>query len=476
VCADCGLVVTKTADPLVTKAGHDVTYTITVENTGTNCDLTLVNVNDTILGDLTSSFSATLVSGASETQTFTYTVQEGDPDPLVNTVTFLYTDAFGGMQSGFDTATVDLLHPGFSLTQECLTSPVPPGEMGEFGVTIENTGDVDLIITTSTTEFPGPFTVAAGATYTNSTFAPCENDEACSSIEVLGVLPPEYNLDNEYTASDYDCCMCEEGEGRWTGGGTISWDATIPEGAHVTHGFEFRCSLRPPNNLQVNWGKTERFHMTELISASCYMNPDLPPPDPPEAPINEIYGHGVGRYKNQRDYTIDFYFTDVGEPGENDFARILITAPDGTVVLQVEGTLEYGNHQAHRDNKDYSIFYAPGDKAVGEEHAASEIQLPSESKEGLIPTEVSSQSSPNPFRDNVQIFYALPHDGAVDIDVFDVTGRHIARLVHEVRSAGTHQVGWNGRTDDNSPVPAGVYFYRVRFDDETLLRKMMIMK
>lgn len=93
--------------------------------------------------------------------------------------------------------------------------------------------------------------------------------------------------------------------------------------------------------------------MMELLSANCLMNPDLLPPDPPEAPINELFATGEGRYdKEGRGYIADFHFTDVGEPGGlNDFASITITAPDGTIVLQAEGTLLKGNHQAYRDNK-----------------------------------------------------------------------------------------------------------------------------
>lgn len=133
-------------------------------------------------------------------------------------------------------------------------------------------------------------------------------------------------------------------EGRWTGGGTISWEATIPEGAHVTHGFQFHCDLRRPNRLEVNWTGGKRWHMMELLAAECVMNPNLPLPDPPEAPINEVFAIGEGRYNNARVHIAYFYFTDVGEPGLNDFAWIMITAPDGTVVLQAEGTLLKGNH------------------------------------------------------------------------------------------------------------------------------------
>ncbi len=144
---------------------------------------------------------------------------------------------------------------------------------------------------------------------------------------------------------------CGSAQGRWTGGGTIGTAACIPAGVRVTHGFEFHNDLDKPNNLQVNWGGNH-FHMTELLTATCWMHTELGLPDPPYAPVNHVIATGVGRYNGVDGYLIAFEFTDQGEPGLNDFARIKITTPDGTTeVLRVEGYLEYGNHQAHPDKK-----------------------------------------------------------------------------------------------------------------------------
>jgi hypothetical protein len=35
---------------------------------------------------------------------------------------------------------------------------------------------------------------------------------------------------------------------------------------------------------------------------------------------------------------------------------------------------------------------------------------------------------------------------------------------------------WNGRSADDTPVPAGVYFYRINLEDEVLMRKMMLVR
>ncbi len=139
----------------------------------------------------------------------------------------------------------------------------------------------------------------------------------------------------------------EELDGRMTGGGKYK----RPSGTYVTHGFEIHCNLAKPNNIQVNW-KGHRFHLTELTSAQCTDDPNINPL-PRSAPFDTFRGQGTGRYDGEDGATIDFKFTDGGEPGRRDTIRIMIWDKDGDVVLGGHGAvrLKTGNHQAHPNNK-----------------------------------------------------------------------------------------------------------------------------
>ncbi|MDH3625175.1 MAG: hypothetical protein OEQ49_14990 [Myxococcales bacterium] len=90
----CGIEVTKEADEL-SKVGDDVNYSVTVENTG-RATLYKQSITDSLAGDLTnaanSDCGASLAPGASCTITYSRTVEEGDDDPLVNTVDIVYTE------------------------------------------------------------------------------------------------------------------------------------------------------------------------------------------------------------------------------------------------------------------------------------------------------------------------------------------------------------------------------------------------
>ena len=133
---------------------------------------------------------------------------------------------------------------------------------------------------------------------------------------------------------------------RMTGGGSVFTAANV----RVTHGFTLQCDASAgPNNLQVNWGQGRdgnRFHLEELTAAVCTDDSAIDPA-PPEAGFDTYLGIGTGRWNNQSGATIVWTFTDAGQPGVNDTATIRIWDADGTLVLEVSGTLDKGNHQAH---------------------------------------------------------------------------------------------------------------------------------
>jgi len=140
-----GLEVTKEADTDISKEGDDITYTITVKNTG-DVDLDKMSVVDDLLPGVDAAFAATLVVGASETHDFVYTVKAGDPDPLVNEVTATYEDQTGTAVSDVATDTVDLVHPDLEVTK---TAAPVSGEVGDtitYTIKVENKGDVELIL------------------------------------------------------------------------------------------------------------------------------------------------------------------------------------------------------------------------------------------------------------------------------------------------------------------------------------------
>jgi len=69
---------------------------------------------------------------------------------------------------------------------------------------------------------------------------------------------------------------------------------------------------------------------------------------------------------------------------------------------------------------------------------------------------------PNPVRSTTQIYYDLPWDGHVSLQVYDMMGRQIATLVNANRKAGLYSVNF-----DASALSKGVYSYRITLHTES---------
>lgn len=68
-------------------------------------------------------------------------------------------------------------------------------------------------------------------------------------------------------------------------------------------------------------------------------------------------------------------------------------------------------------------------------------------------------NTPNPFGAATTIRFALGSAAPVWLDLYDVTGRHVAQLLRDAPlTAGTHSVPWQPGRE----APAGVYYYRLR--------------
>lgn len=92
---------------------------------------------------------------------------------------------------------------------------------------------------------------------------------------------------------------------------------------------------------------------------------------------------------------------------------------------------------------------------------------------GLAPKVFTlSQNYPNPFNPTTTIEFTLETDGHVVMNLYDITGREVARLLDEDRSAGYYQ----SLTLDASRFGSGVYVYRLEATGSVLSRKMLFVK
>jgi hypothetical protein len=85
----------------------------------------------------------------------------------------------------------------------------------------------------------------------------------------------------------------------------------------------------------------------------------------------------------------------------------------------------------------------------------------------VTPDELALRTlSANP-SERMRIAVVLPIDAEVSLDVFDVSGRRVRRLLEGGHPAGVFEITWSGETEFGGVAATGVYFIRLRANDDT---------
>jgi glucuronoarabinoxylan endo-1,4-beta-xylanase len=83
------------------------------------------------------------------------------------------------------------------------------------------------------------------------------------------------------------------------------------------------------------------------------------------------------------------------------------------------------------------------------------------------------QNYPNPFSTSTAISYQINKQSDVTVTVYDILGREIRTFAAGDQGAGPHGVLWDGKNNAGEIVSRGVYFYQLRVQNQTLVRKML---
>jgi len=81
---------------------------------------------------------------------------------------------------------------------------------------------------------------------------------------------------------------------------------------------------------------------------------------------------------------------------------------------------------------------------------------------------------PNPFSTAQRIKYQLAKAGRVLLKVYDISGREVKTLVNEDKEPGIYIVNFDGKDERGIRLPLGVYFVRLKTDDFSDTRKVIL--
>ena len=83
---------------------------------------------------------------------------------------------------------------------------------------------------------------------------------------------------------------------------------------------------------------------------------------------------------------------------------------------------------------------------------------------------------PNPFNPTTIIKFTTENPTNVTIDVYNVRGQKVVTLLNSPVERGEHSVVWNGVDENGRNVGSGVYFYHMRSNDFSDMKRMVLMK
>ena len=84
---------------------------------------------------------------------------------------------------------------------------------------------------------------------------------------------------------------------------------------------------------------------------------------------------------------------------------------------------------------------------------------------------------PNPFNPSTTIAFELPRAAEVSLDIYDLQGRLVRRLLDETTHIqGSHKQVWDGRDGAGRATSSGVYFYWFKAGDQKRVGKLTLLK
>lgn len=90
----------------------------------------------------------------------------------------------------------------------------------------------------------------------------------------------------------------------------------------------------------------------------------------------------------------------------------------------------------------------------------------------VIPGEfMLAQNFPNPFNPSTEITFSIDKTGFVTLNVYNILGEKVAELVNGIKEAGVYSVNF-----DAKDLTTGTYIYSLQSENQTISKKMVLIK
>ncbi len=130
----------------------------------------------------------------------------------------------------------------------------------------------------------------------------------------------------------------------------------------------------------------------------------------------------------------------------------------------------------------YANIYPESAQEISDGFAIRFTKTPPDSfvsndNDAIMPQSYLLQNYPNPFNPETNITFALKQKSTnTELAVYNIKGQLVKTLVHGTVDAGTYNIVWNGTNNKDQAVASGVYYYKLKTENQTISKKMILMK
>lgn len=98
-------------------------------------------------------------------------------------------------------------------------------------------------------------------------------------------------------------------------------------------------------------------------------------------------------------------------------------------------------------------------------------------EQGALPSPLRlNQNVPNPFNPATVISFEIDEDSPVRLDIYDMAGERVRRLLDGALGAGRHAVTWDGKDQGGTALASGIYLYRIESGGFEDVRRMTLLR
>ena len=94
----------------------------------------------------------------------------------------------------------------------------------------------------------------------------------------------------------------------------------------------------------------------------------------------------------------------------------------------------------------------------------------------LTPSVALEQNYPNPFNPSTTIRFNLDRSQKARLDIFNLKGQLVKTLVNDNLEQGTHSIVFDGTDSKGNSLASGLYLYRLQTPNQSISRKMLLIK